>query len=158
MIKKSTVYLIIIVLILSSFGKNNNRNYQTECVTIETDGYVIIKIWDIKKGYKYNSEDARKDAIDAILFSGISGGNGCTTQLPILNKTEEQEKFNSVEKSFFSKKGKWSIFTRSSAIDTTLPVYLGVKNWKVYQISIAKKELRKYLEEQKIINSLLNGF
>jgi len=158
MIKKSSVYLTIIVIILSSFGKNNNRSYQTECVTIETDGYVTIKILDTNKGYKYNSEDARKDAIDAILVSGISGRNGCITQSPILNKTEEQEKLNSIEKSFFSIKGKWSIFTRSSAIETTLPVYLGVKNWKVYRISIAKKELRKYLEEQKIINSLLNGF
>jgi hypothetical protein len=138
MIKKSTVYIIIIVIILSSFGKNNNRSYQTECVTIETDGYVTIKIWDTKKGYKYNSEDARKDAIDAILFSGISGGNGCTTQSPILNKTEEQEKFNSVEKSFFSKKGKWSIFTRSSAIETTLPVYLGVKNEKGPKIRMVR--------------------
>jgi hypothetical protein len=144
-------------LMLLSFT-SNNRNYQTECVTIETDGYVIIKIWDTKKGAKYNSEQARKDAIHAILFSGISGGNDCTTQTPILNKTEEQENFKTIENSFFAKKGKWSMFTRSSATETTLPANLGVKNWKVYQVSISKNELRKYLEEQKIIKSLTNGF
>lgn len=148
---------IISSFILLSFT-SNNRNYQTECVTIETDGYVIIKIWDTKKGAKYNSEQARKDAIHAILFSGISGGNDCTTQIPILNKTEEQENFKTIENSFFAKKGKWSMFTRSSATETTLPANLGVKNWKVYQVSISKNELRKYLEEQKIIKSLTNGF
>ena len=151
--KKNILQALIIVmssLMLLSFT-SNNRNYQTECVIIETDGYVTIKIWDTKKGAKYKPEQARKDAIHAILFSGISGGNGCTTQPQILNKNEEQENFKPIHKSFFAKKGKWSMFTRSSATETTLPANLGVKNWKVYQVSISKNELRKYLEEQKII-------
>jgi hypothetical protein len=158
MTKKYTIYFTLIVIIFSSFGKNNNRNYKTECLTIETEGYVTIKIWDTQKGSKYNSEQARRDAVDAILFSGISGSNVCTTQPPILNKIEELENFKNIEKSFFAKKGKWSNFTRSASTETTLPVNLGVKNWKVYQVSISKNELCKYLEEQKIIKSLTNGF
>lgn len=149
--------LVASSFILLSFA-SNNRTYQTECVTIETDGYVMIKIWDTKKGAKYTSEEARKDAIHAILYSGVSGGTGCTTQPPILNKSEEQENFKPIEKSFFAKKGKWSMFTRSSATETTLPANIGIKNWKVYQVTISKNELRKYLEDQKIIKSLTNGF
>jgi hypothetical protein len=103
-------------------------------------------------------DEARKDAIYAILFSGVSGGSGCSTQLPILNGTESQNNFRSIEQSFFAKNGKWTMFTRSSATETTLPASLGVKNWKVYQVSISKNELRKFLEEQKIIKSLTNGF
>ena len=155
------VYSLIIVALSSTllaFASKNNRGYQTECVTIETDGYATFKIWDTNIGAKYSQEEARKDAINAILFSGISGSNGCATQPPILNKTEEQENFKSIEKSFFSKKGKWIIFTRSAAPETTLPANLGVKNWKVYQVSVSKNELRKYLEDQKIIKSLNNGF
>ena len=144
-------------LILLSFVANN-KTFQTECVTIETDGYVTIKIWDTKKGAKYKREQARKDAIRAILYSGISNGNGCSTQPPILNKAEEKENFKSIEKSFFSPDGEWSMFTRSSSIETTLPSSLGRRNWKVYQVSVSKNELRKYLEEQKIIKSLTNGF
>ena len=158
--RKNNLQALLIVmssLMLLSFA-SNNRNYQTECVTIETDGYVTIKIWDTKKGAKYKPEQARKDAVHAILYTGISGGNGCTTQPPILNKTEEQENFKTIEKSFFAKKGKWSMFTRSSATESTLPANLGIKKWKVYQVSISKNELRKYLEEQKIIKSLTNGF
>lgn len=133
-------------------------SYQTECVSIETDGYFIIKIWDTKKGQKYSSEEARKDAIAAILYSGISGSRECTTQLPILNTTEKQENFKSIRNSFFAKQGKWSMFTRSSATETTIPNSVAVRSWKVYQVSVSKKELRKYLEEQKIIKSLTNGF
>jgi hypothetical protein len=127
-------------------------------VTLESDGYVTIKIWDTKKGSKYKPEQSRKDALHAILYSGIAGGTACATQPPFLNKTEEQENFKSIEKSFFARKGKWSMFTRSSATETTLPANLGVKNWKVYQVSISKNELRKFLEDQKIIKSLNNGF
>jgi len=151
------IILAVSSLMLLSFAKIN-RTYQTECVTIETDGYVTIKIWDTKKGIKYKPEQARKDAVNALLFSGIAGGNGCSTQPPILNKAEEQEKFKSIEKSFFARKGKWSMYTRSSATETTLPENLGVKNWKVYQVSVSKNELRKFLEEQNIINALNTGF
>jgi hypothetical protein len=160
MMKKNyTCVLIISLTVLITFSfQNINRTYQTECVTIETDGYVSIKIWDTKKGTKYTPEQARKDAVHAILYSGISSNAGCSTQPPILNKTEEQENFNIIKKSFFAKNGKWAMFTRSSATETTLPDNLGSKNWKVYQVSVSKNELRKYLEEQKIIKSLNNGF
>jgi hypothetical protein len=156
--KIHTIYLTLIVTILSSFGIKNNRTYQTECVTLETDGYVTLKIWDTKRGAKYQPEQARKDAINAILYSGVSSGGGCATQPPILNKSDEQENFKAIEKNFFAKNGKWSMFTRSSATESTLPASLGLKNWKVYQVSISKNELRKYLEDQKIIKSLTNGF
>ena len=152
---------IVIVLYFSMFLFSfvaSNRNYQTECISIETDGYVSFKIWDTKKGVKYTQEQARKDAVHAILYSGIAGANGCTTQPPILNIQEEQKNFKSIEAGFFAKKGKWSMFTRSSATETTLPAGIGPKNWKVYQVSVSKNELRKYLEEQKIIKSLNTGF
>jgi hypothetical protein len=151
------INLISALLILCSFT-STNISYQTECCSTDSDGYVIIKIWNTKKGKKYKSNQARKDAIHAILFSGISQGNGCNTHTPILNKTEEQESFKKIETTFFSNKGEWSRFTRSSTTETTLPTNLGMKNWKVYQVAISKNELRKFLEERKIIKSLPNGF
>lgn len=137
---------------------SNYTNYQTECVSIDSDGYMNIKIWDTKKGINYKPEQARKDAIHSLLFSGISGINGCATQPPILSKIEEQDSFKSIEKSFFSSNGKWARFTTSSATETTLPLSLGDKNWKVYEVKVSKNELRKYLVDLKIIKSLNNGF
>lgn len=157
--KKAIGLMLIFCFIqIITLAQKALANYQTECVTIENEGYITIKIWDTKKGTNYLPEQARKDAIHAILYSGISANNSCTTQPPLLSKTEEQENFKSIQKTFFSKKGKWAMFTRSSATETTLPDNLGSKNWKVYQVSVSKNELRKYLEEQKIIKSLNNGF
>jgi len=149
---------LIVLSSLFLFSFSNGRSFQTECVSLETDGYVTIKIWDTNKGKSYNLQQARKDAVAAILYSGISGTNGCSTQSPILNKAEEQQNFKSIEKKFFSRNGKWIVFTRSSAVETTLPNSLGDKKWKVYQVSVSRNELRKYLEEQKIIKALNTGF
>ena len=149
--------LALIFIVCCSFFANKT-NYQTECVSLETDGYYTIKIWDTKKGDSYRPEEARKDAIHAILFSGIAGANGCSTQQPMLNKIEDQDNFKTIEKEFFAKKGKWSMFTRSATMATTMPISLGQKEWKVYQVSISKNALRQYLEEMKIIKSLNNQF
>lgn len=158
---KSTKLFYVIAVISISFvfiAAKPTATYQTQCVSLETDGYISLKIWDTKKGANYKPEQARKDAIHAILYSGIAGENGCITQSPLLSKTEEQEKFAAIEKEFFSKTGKWSQFTRDSATETTLPESIGKKEWKVYQVSVSKNELRKFLEEKSIIKSLNTGF
>jgi hypothetical protein len=152
-----SLVLMLETIVLVSFT-SNKRTFQTECISIQVDGSIALKIWDTQKGDKYTFEQSRKDALHAILYSGIIGAAGCSTQPPILDETEEQENFKTIEKSFFSKKGEWSIFTRNSTTQTTLPSSIGDENWKVYQVLVSKNELRKYLEEQKIIKPLNNGF
>ena len=122
---------ILIVFTCSAFLLSlvaDKRSYQTECVSLETDGYVTIKIWDTKKGAKYNPDQARQDAIRALLYSGIAGTNGCTTQPPLLSNLDDQNKFKNIERSFWSKKGKWVNFTRNSATETTIPKIIADKN------------------------------
>ena len=156
---KNTYSIILITLGITfmSFTLSNNY-YQTECVSLETNGYITFKIWNTKSGKSYKAEQARKDAIHAILFSGIGGTNGCATQTAILDNIEKTEKFKSIEKDFFSSNGKWAQFTTSSATESTLPANLGAKNWKVYKVSVSKDALKKYLEEKSIIKSLNTGF
>jgi HJR/Mrr/RecB family endonuclease len=152
-------YLILIFsLIISEFESVSLRHYQIECVSLESSGYITINIWNPKKGAKYKLEQARKEGIYSILYAGVSGDKRCATQPPILKKQGDLDNFNKIEKSFFSKKGKWSSFTRSSSKINATTERIGDKNWKVYQITISKDELRKFLEEQQIIKPLLNGF
>jgi hypothetical protein len=127
-------------------------------MTMKDDGYITIKIWNPQKGKDYKFEQARKDAIHAILFDGIQSKNSCTTQKPILQNQEEQENFRKIEKVFFKTNGDWSTFTGSSDTETTIPESLGKKEWKVFQVSVAKNQLRKYLEGKNIIKPLNNGF
>ena len=111
---KIAILLFTLTLLSAGITSSKKSNYyQTECVSLETDGYVTIRIWNTKKGLKYKLEQARKDAIHSILFIGIAGGNGCSTQPPLLTSMDDQSSFEKVEKSFFSSKGNWSRFTRN---------------------------------------------
>jgi hypothetical protein len=156
--QKSYFNSIIIFFSLFFFSFSNSDNYQIECVSNETNGYTLLKIWDSKSGKRYKSEKARKDAIHAVLYSGIAGVNGCATQPALLVNAEVIEKFKKIEKEFFSSKGNWAKYTRSSATESTLPINLGQKNWKVYQVSVSKDALKKFLEEKSILKSINTGF
>jgi hypothetical protein len=136
----------------------SSQTYQYECISVSGDGYITIKIWNPQKGKHYTSEQARKDAIHAILFSGILSNHGCISQKPILQSQEARDNFNKMAKEFFKTNGDWGTNTRASDTETALPESLGTKDWKVYQISVAKNFLRKYLEDKEIIKPLNNGF
>ncbi len=156
--KRSTIFLLLTTTFLLMAFKERTNSYQTECISLETEGYVSFKIWDTKSGKSYKAEQARKDAINAILFAGIAGDNCCSTQTALLVKSEDIEKFKKIEKEFFSTKGNWAKYVRSSETESTLPINLGQKNWKVYQVSVSKDALKKYLEENSILKSINSGF
>jgi hypothetical protein len=155
---KNYFFLIIVFSTFLSFSFSKSENYLTECVSVETNAYITLKIWNPKSGKKYKIENARKDAIHALLYSGIAGVNGCGTQKPLLINSESIEKFKKIENDFFSNNGIWAQFTRSASTVSALPLNLSSKNWKVYQISVSKDALKKYLEEKSIIKSLNTGF
>ena len=154
--KKLFIILIFSIGFLSA--ARTQSSYQYECVSVGNDGYVKIKIWNPQKGSNYKFDQSRKDAIYAVLFSGIPSNNGCILQKPLLQKQDEQERFKKLEKEFFKTNGIWTKFTNSALTESAIPENLGSKNWKVFQVSIAKDLLRKYLEENNIVKPLNEGF
>lgn len=116
-----------------------------------------MKIWNPQKYASYKLGDAQKDAIDAVLFSGVSGTNSCQSQPPLLNNSEELSKFDKIKKRFFSNKGEWTIFVKTSTPNINNSSFQK-KELKTYLITVSKNELRKYLTEQKIIKPLNYGF
>lgn len=151
------LFFSLIMLSLPTYAQKQFA-FQVECVSVENSGSVTIKIWNTKKGKRYSQQQARKNAVHAILYSGVPGNNGCVTQKPLLSTPKSIEEFKKIENDFFSKNGLWSKYTREAFLSTTIPQQIGNKKWKVYQVSVSKDLLRKYLEEQKINKSLNSGF
>jgi hypothetical protein len=133
-------------------------DYQTECVSLSSDGYVIIKVWNVRKGVKYKLKQARKDALKTILYVGIAPGGSCMTQSPLLNNNEERQNFNAIYKSFFSWNGDWLIYTNSANSKLIQPYKEKSKKIRIYEIAVAKNQLRKNLEENNIIKKINYGF
>jgi hypothetical protein len=129
--------------------------YSLECISIENEGYVKLKIGNYVKPNEFNIESAGKNAIKAVLYSGYSSTK-CQTQKPILKQSSEIENFKKIEHIFFSANGKWKTFVRNSLDSNNLETDNKVN--KEFVIMVSKDQLRKYLEEQKIIKSLNTGF
>ena len=139
-----------------AFAGPKQRGYQTECVAPETVGYVSINIWNTIKPLKYKLKHAQKDAIHALLFSGYAAGNTCSTIPAMLRTNEERTHFEKVEKQFFSRWGKWRMFVRSASLKSS--VNNTPNDRLIYTVSISKNDLRKYLEDNNIIQKLNSGF
>ena len=151
--KKSFLTLISLFLLISCGAKK--ELYNIECISIENEDYVKLKVLNYKNPTDFNVESASKDAIKAILYSGYSSTK-CQTQKPILKESADIDNFKKIESNFFSKNGKWKTFVRNSFdVDNIKTEKITIKE---FEIMVNKDLLRKYLEEQKIIQSLNTGF
>ena len=140
---------IISIFILFGFTKKN-EGYHVECYNLNSTDYIELKVWSDAK--KYSTIKAEKNAIHALLYSGVSGGNNCITQKPILTSEEYRNEFKKIERKFFSRKGNWKMYIKSSTFvkDNTKTNY--------YIVSVSKQQLINFLIEKKIIKPLTNGF
>lgn len=145
---KSIVQIFTIFLLYGFTSKNDN--YHVECYNLNSSEYIELKIWSDDK--KYNLVKAEKNAIHALLYSGVSEGVNCITQKPILNTDEKKNEFKKNERKFFSNNGKWKIYIKSSTY-----VKVNTKS-NYYIVCVSKQQLINFLIEKKIIKSLTNGF
>jgi hypothetical protein len=151
----SSSILLFLFLSLQSF-KPSKSSYKTECVSLNSDAYIDIYIWNVNKKMRYKQKQASMDAIHAYLFSGVAASSNCGTQSPVLQDESAINEFKKIEHDFFMKNGDWKRFIRSIGVDASAKV--NINNCKVYQVSISKKELRAYLESKNIIHQVNKGF
>lgn len=141
-------YSFVLIMLFFINCSAQKELYQINCLTIDNDGYVKLKITNLIKPLKYQIESASKDVIKAILYSGYTSAQ-CQTQKPLLLQPTDIENFKKIESNFFSNKGLWKTFIRNDSNE---------HNTSGFEVMVSKDQLRKYLEEKQIIKSLNNGF
>jgi hypothetical protein len=125
-----------------------------ECSHIDHNSQLILKIYNLNNSRLVDTQTkVKKEALNIILYYGISIGDNCPKIPPYLSTAKEQIRFKKIEKEFFSKNGDWKKFVHIKSLPEN-----NNNDKNFYQISIDKNNLRTYLEEQKIIKSLTNGF
>ncbi len=61
-----------------------NYNYKTECLGIELDGSITVKSWGNGRNRLDAVEQAKKNAINDVLFNGINEGKASCQVKPIV--------------------------------------------------------------------------
>ncbi len=80
-------------------------DYETECVSVDRNGFQTVKAWGIGMNEKEAILNARRRAIDDILFKGIRGGNSSCEIRPIIsNPNKRRDNINYFNR-FYAPKG-----------------------------------------------------
>lgn len=138
-------------------------HYEVQCVGVGNEGTKLIKVFSYSKKADVAIEQAKKNAIHAMIFQGFNGnsGSGCPTQKPLTdNPALEQEKKDFFD-AFFADGGKYMKFVSISG-DGQVAAEDRMKVGKEYKVgvvvSVLYDNLRKDLEAAGIIKGLSSGF
>ena len=172
--KTSTAYIQALLLLILGFnfgygqGKRNNDanthawKYEIEGIGTGVQGSYQVKIWSIGSFQEAIIEQAKKNAVHAIIFKGFPDNNRVKGQKPLAtNPNLEQEQLAFFDE-FFLNGGKYLKFVSLLANGSILPedrIKLGKFEYKIGVIvSVNSAELRKDLENAGIIKGLTTGF
>lgn len=137
--------------------------YEIECMGTGTEGNYLVKVWSFSRKPHVAAEQAKKNAVHAVIFQGVPAGDrGCVSQPPLARSANlEQEKAPFFD-DFFREGGKYQKFvnlTTNGAIAAGDRYKIGRREYKIGVIvSVNKSLLREDLEEAGIIRGLSSGF
>lgn len=136
--------------------------YEVEVVEESVQGSYLIKIWSYSKRPQVAFEQAKKNAVHAIVFKGYAPKSGIKGQKPLALDPSTELDHEAFFKDFFADNGKYMKYvtlTTDGAIAPGDIMKAGKKEYKVgIVVSVNKDALRKYLESEKVIRGLSSGF
>lgn len=109
LIYTKTLFLISIVLISCNSQKKiaGNYSYKTECLGIEMDGSQAVKAWGNGRNRFDAIEQAKKNAVNDVLFSGIYEGKQDCEKRPVVAEVNARQKYETYFNKFFADDGEY---------------------------------------------------
>ena len=143
-------------------NETHEWRYEVEAVGTGTQGTYQIKVWTYSKNQETAIEQAKKNAVHAIIFKGFPNNGRTQGQKPLArNPNLEQEKEEFFKE--FSKDGgkfqKYVFLANNGAIAPGDRIKMSKKEYKIgVVVSVNVAGVRKDLEEAGIIKGLSSGF
>lgn len=157
---KLSYSLIILALSFCGFSQNKGANgayydYNCRCLGVEMDGSVTLESYGKGKNYSDASEQAKKNAVWAVILYGIKEGNGGCSPDPLLFTPEPNKVYEDFFNEFFTDNGPYLKYV--SLKDEKLKNKLSrnaKKGTEIQQrmvvVTVDRAGLKKYLKQNKI--------
>lgn len=84
-----------------------NYSYKTECLGIEMDGSQTVKAWGNGRNRHDAIEQAKKNAVNDVLFNGIYEGKQDCEKRPVVAEVNARQKYEDYFNKFFSDNGEY---------------------------------------------------
>ena len=89
-------------------GEYASHNFKTECMGSDATGMQTVRTWGKGRDRKAATEQAKRNALEAVIFDGLSG-QGCDSR-PLVSTVNAREKHEDYFRSFFSAGGPYTEF------------------------------------------------
>lgn len=102
--------LLLIVAILTFSLQSlvlGAQSYQTECISVEQDGSQTLRVWGKGRNRVDAVEQAKKDAVYEILFTGVRKGNKGERLRPLVPEVNARERYRDYFDIFFMDRGEY---------------------------------------------------
>ena len=161
---KICIVALLIVPINSLFSQTNSnrkvteertRNWQYESICSESGGTgssYLLQVTSYVGDLRLALNQAKKNAIHAVLFKGVAGNNlGCTAKEPLIENGVYNDNFEYFEDFFYNTRQYNQFATSPSGSAESSEKLKRKMNRVTFIISVNVDELRKKLEYDKII-------
>ncbi|MDE5773116.1 MAG: hypothetical protein K2H86_01490 [Muribaculaceae bacterium] len=129
-------------------------NFEVECLGVDHDGSQTLRSFGKGKNKAQAMETARKNAVRAVLFKGITAGTSECNTRPIINVVNAEEKNEGYFNRFFSDGGAFEQYTslidekRTSRIKSSDKA---LENWGIV-VRVDRAGLKERMIKDGIIN------
>lgn len=129
-----------------------NYNYKTECIDNKLNGIIVLKAWGKGINKKEAISQAKKNALEALLFQGILDGKpNCDTK-PLVTEVNAYERNQAYFDAFFSEKGDYLNFIDS---DTSKKNAVIIPSENKITIGIVVTVLQSKLKEKMVQDQII---
>lgn len=84
-----------------------NYGYKTECMGVEGDGSATVKAWGNGRNRSDAVEQAKKNAVRDVIFTGLLEGKQDCKQKPLIFEVNAEEKYEDYFNKFFADGGEF---------------------------------------------------
>jgi hypothetical protein len=158
---KTLIFLLLTSFLFFISCKTSNKisgNYthEIECMGSELDGSITLKTWGKGKNRADASEQARKEAINAVLFVGIRNGKPDCYTPPILNAPNIRDNKADYFNNFFRDGGDYMKYASNKDESFGKKERSKGRDGEVmygFIIRVMRSELKKQMITDKILNN-----
>ena len=132
-------------------------NFEAVCQGVGTEGTQLFKVYFYFKKEKNAGLHAKGNAVKVVLFQGVPTGKGCVNR-GLVTQKEYEDNIEYFE-TFFDVGGPYLMYVNLLSDSMLERVKMPKKTYKAaWVVSVNYDNLRRKLEEDKIITGLGSGF
>ncbi len=125
--------------------------HETECLGSDPDGHQRLRVWGSGRDASAAREDARKKAVEAVVFGNIVSGSGNCNSWPVIDSPAARRVHSEFFAKFFKNGGKYKKFVKAEKPDKSERLEGNDMVVQPMEITVDRAGLVRYFTKEHIL-------